>query len=68
MTDLVLSAPDTNGKSYQLDLDNLEQVFAYNGSNQLITITVVYAGITFVQTFTRDGSGNVTDVSRFVPQ
>ncbi len=68
MTETVLSAPDSNGVSYALPLANLPQAFGYDGSNDLITITVVFQSITFIQTFTRDGGGRVTNISRFIPQ
>lgn len=50
----------------QLPLDSLEQVFGYTGSN-VTTITVVYAGNTYVQTFIYAGS-NVTQISGWVKQ
>lgn len=52
--------------SVQLPLDSLEQDFGYTGSN-LAAITVVYQGVTYVQTFTYSGD-NVVNVSQFVPQ
>ncbi len=53
-----------NGAS--IPLDSLPQTFAYSGSF-VSTITVVYQGITYVQTFTNDGT-NITAISGWVPQ
>lgn len=49
-----------------LPLVSLEQVFAYDGSF-LETITVVYAGVTYVQTFTNNGT-NITEISGWIAQ
>lgn len=43
------------------------QAFAYNGSNQITTITVSYKGNVYVQTYTYTG-GNLTGISLFVKQ
>lgn len=48
---------------YDLPLDSLNQVFTYDG-DFIETITVVYNGITFVQTFVNDGT-NITNISQF---
>jgi hypothetical protein len=52
--------------SIQLPLNDLEQAFGYSGDN-VTTITVVYQGVTYVQTLTYSGL-NVTNISQFVPQ
>jgi hypothetical protein len=49
-----------------LPIDSLEQTFAYTGSD-LTSISVTYAGFTYVQTFTYD-AGNLTNVSQWVQQ
>ena len=49
-----------------LPLNSLDLVFAYSG-DFVATITTVYAGITYVQTFTNDGT-HITDVSGWVAQ
>lgn len=49
-----------------LPLESLEQVFAYDGEF-VDTITVVYAGKTYVQTFQNDGT-NITNISGWVAQ
>lgn len=54
----------TNGAA--IPLDSLPQNFAYTGGF-VSTITVVYQGITYVQTFTNDGT-NITAISGWVPQ
>ena len=48
-----------------LPMASLSQVLAYDGSNNLQTITVTYLGHTYVQTFTMTGS-NVTGISAWV--
>jgi len=52
--------------SIQLPVDDLDQVFAYDAGN-VSTITVVYQGVTYVQTFTYAGS-NVIEISQWTPQ
>ena len=52
----------TNGVA--LPLDNLAYTFAYSGSF-VSTITVVYAGTTYVQTFTNNGT-QITHISQWV--
>lgn len=50
----------------KVPLDSLPQAFAYAGGF-LSTITVVYRGTTYIQTFTNDGT-NITNVSKWVQQ
>lgn len=50
-----------------LPLDSLAQSMGYNGSGQLVTISVVYLGNTYIQTYSYT-SGNLTGVSLFVKQ
>lgn len=45
----------------QLPLDSLNQVFTYDG-DFVATISVVYAGKTYRQTFTNDGT-HITSIS-----
>lgn len=52
--------------SIQLPISDLAQVLTYSG-NFISTITVVYQDVTYVQTFTNDGT-NITDISQWVPQ
>lgn len=68
MTDSVLSAPDGNKKTVNLPLNSMEQIFGYDGSNRVITITVNFNGVDVVQTLTRNGSGNVINISPWIPQ
>jgi len=49
-----------------LPLDSIEQDIAYAGSN-ISTITVVYQGNTYVQTFAYTGL-NLTDISGWIKQ
>jgi hypothetical protein len=67
MSETVQTQAANGHNSIALPLDNLEQVIGYSGGKPS-TFTVVYQGITYVQTFTRDGSGNVTVISQWVPQ
>lgn len=50
----------------QIPLDSVAQAFAYSGGF-LSTITVVYSGKTFVQTFTNNGT-NITAISAWIKQ
>lgn len=50
----------------KVPLDSLEQTFGYVGGF-LTTITVAYRGVTYVQTFTNDGT-NITVISKWVQQ
>lgn len=50
----------------RLPLDNLQQTLNYT-SGVITSISVVYNGITFLQTFTRTGNV-ITSISRWVPQ
>jgi hypothetical protein len=45
-----------------LPLDNLAQSFTYDGSGNLSTVTVVYNGVTYRQTFTYT-AGRLTQAS-----
>ena len=54
------------GSNVQLPVSSLEQVFTYDG-DFVETITVVYAGVTYIQTFTNDGT-NITNISQWVAQ
>lgn len=49
-----------------LPLDSIAQVLAYSGLF-VATITVVYAGVTYVQTFTNNGT-NITNISGWIAQ
>jgi hypothetical protein len=57
------SAIATNG--VVLPIGELAQALAYDGSNNLQTITVTYLGHTYVQTFTMTGT-NLTGISAWV--
>lgn len=61
-----MSSIITANNGTQIDLDNVELTFAYSGSF-LMTITIVYAGETYVQTFTNNGT-NITVISNWVVQ
>lgn len=50
-----------------LPVPNLNQEFEYDGSGNLITITVVYQTETYIQTLTWEG-GNMTNITPFVVQ
>jgi len=62
MSETVTTIPD----GVALPLISLPQVFAYDG-NFVSTITVTYAGNTYIQTFTNDGT-NITDISGWILQ
>ena len=61
-----MSSTVTASDGTMIPLDSVEQDFAYSGS-LLTTITVVYQGKTFVQTFTYSGS-NVATISGWIKQ
>lgn len=50
----------------RIPLNDLEMNFTYDG-DFVATITVEYADITYVQTFTNDGT-NITNISQWEPQ
>ena len=50
----------------QLDINSLAQTLAYSGTF-LSTQTVVYSGVTYVRTFTNNGT-NITGISQWVAQ
>jgi len=62
MSETVITTP--NGTP--IPLNNLEMDFTYDG-DFVETITVEYQGVTYVQTFTNDGT-NITNISQWVEQ
>lgn len=52
----------------RLALNNLPQAFAYDVNANVVTITVIFSGVTYVQTFTYDVNQNVTNISRWIAQ
>ncbi len=68
MTQTVISQAANGHPAVELPLEALEMAFTLNGSEQVTAITVVFNGVTYIQTFTLDGSGNVTNISQWVPQ
>lgn len=59
----IISASD--GASF--DLDSVAQTLAYDGSNKLTSITVVYRNNTYKQTYTYT-AGNLTSISQWTLQ
>lgn len=57
----------TVGGVAQLPADDLPQALTYNGNNQVLTRTVVYRGVTYVQTLTYVGD-NCTNISAWIAQ
>jgi hypothetical protein len=56
----------TASNGVQLELAAIEQSFVYDGTF-VSTITVVFSGKTYIQTFENDGT-NITDISQWVVQ
>jgi len=56
----------TASNGVELQINALEQTFTWDGSI-ISTITVVYNSITYIQTFSNDGT-NITDISQWVAQ
>jgi len=52
----------------ELQIDSLSPVLAYNASNLLSTITVTAFGNTYVQTYTYNAGGLLTNISVWVRQ
>jgi hypothetical protein len=50
-----------------IPLDSLAKTYTYNGNNDIETITIVYAGVTYVQTFAYTGT-NLTSVTQWEAQ
>ena len=61
-----MSSIVTGSNGVQIPLDAVENVFTYDG-DFIETITVVYRGLTYIQTFTNDGT-NITEISPFMVQ
>lgn len=57
----------TTGSLQQLPVGDLPVALAYDGSNNLTSMTVVYRGVTYIKTFTYTGS-NCTNISAWVAQ
>lgn len=66
MSDTVQSIPSGNNPAVQIPLDSCPQTFVF-ADGFISTITVEYAGNTYVQTFTNDGT-NITAISGWVQQ
>lgn len=66
MTEYVQTQAANGSPGIQLPISDLAQAVGYTGSNAT-TFTVVYQGVTYVQTFTYSGS-TVTNFSQWVPQ
>ncbi len=64
MGDTVSGYSLSTGQRTSLPLSDLKQTIAYSG-DFISTITVVYRGTTFVQTFLNNGT-NITNVSQFL--
>lgn len=67
MSETVTTQKTDTHPSIQLPVNDLAVTLGYTGSF-VTTLTVVYQGITYVQTITRDGGGNATAISQWVPQ
>lgn len=74
----VQSEKTSTYQSIALPIEDLPQTITYEGG-QPMTISVTYQAwaldgltsyndIVYTQTITRDGDGNATNVSRFIPQ
>lgn len=50
----------------QIPLSSIKQSFTYDG-DFVETITAIYAGVTYVQTFENDGT-NITNISGWIAQ
>jgi hypothetical protein len=51
----------------QIPVNDLAVTLGYT-AGFVTTQTVAYQGVTYVQTFARDGSGNILSVSQWIPQ
>jgi len=61
-----MSSTVTGSNGVQIPLDSVPLTFAYDG-DFVDTITCVYRGLTYIQTFTNDGT-NITAISPFMVQ
>lgn len=50
-----------------MPVNSLDQVFDYDGDNNALSNTVEYQGITYVQSYIRDGDNNVVEVTQYIP-
>lgn len=62
---MAITVQASNGVA--LPVDSLELQFAYDDGN-LISMTTIYSGITYVKTIVRDGSGYATSESEWEAQ
>lgn len=67
MSETVATQATVDHPSTQLPVNDLAVLMGYGGT-YVVTLTVVYQGVTYIQTITRDGSGNATAISQWVPQ
>lgn len=58
-----MSATVQGSDGTQIPLDSVTQAFAFSG-DFISTITVIYQGKTFVQTFTNNGT-DITEISNW---
>ena len=61
-----MSSTVTGSNGVQIPLDSVPLVFTYDG-DFVETISCVYRGLTYIQTFTNDGT-NITNISPFMVQ
>lgn len=66
MSEYVQTQAASGYPSIALPISDLATTIAFSGGF-VSTLTVVYSGITYVQTFTNNGT-NVTNISQWVPQ
>lgn len=67
MSETVTTQRTSTYPSIQLPVNDLAVTMGYTGT-YVTSLTVVYQAITYVQTITRDGNGNATAISQWVPQ
>lgn len=68
MSDTVTPASLSDGREIvKLPLDSLAMAISYTGLDAT-AFTVVYQSITYIQTLTYDGDGNVINISQWIPQ
>ncbi|SDV49172.1 RHS repeat protein [Chitinasiproducens palmae] len=57
-----------DSRGFEFDPSSCTQVFGYDANSRITSITATSGSRTWVQTFTRDASGNITAISPWVAQ
>lgn len=68
MSETVQTQAANGHPSIQLPINDLATQLTLNGNGDVIALTVIYQTITYIQTITRNGNGDATNISQWVSQ